>query len=379
MAVAGDGPVPPGRSPGSHELPGAADPRLRKDRSRAILGPMKATPILLAAGLCALPCFAGVEEPVQVFLLVGQSNMEGKGAVQHLADLIAAPATSAEFAHLMHDGEWVVRDDVWISYKRRPDAHATGGLTVGYGGNTDQIGPELGFGTVVGDALDAPVLLIKCAWGGASLREDFLSPGAGGPGGHYTRMLTETHEVLDDIGRFFEGYAGQGYELAGLVWFQGWNDHIGQGNPDYTEQLSQFIRDVRAEFDAPRLPVVIGELGQAGADTDNESALRFRAQQRAVADAAEFRGTVRYVPTGVFVDPVLLQQFDVYRACESAAKKLEDPAAKEAAWADWRKVEEEYSRRTSNLPYHYFGSGEIFYRMGDAFGRAMLELLEDGD
>ena len=112
-------------------------------------------------------------------------------------------------------------------------------------------------------------------------------------------------------------------------------------------------------------------------DTDNESALRFRVQQRAVADAPEFRGTVRYVTTSAFIDPVLQQQFDIWRACEGAAKKLEDPAAKEAAWSDWRKVEQEYSRRAADRPYHYFGSGEIFYRMGDAFGRAMVELLAE--
>lgn len=35
----------------------------------------------------------------------------------------------------------------------------------------ETIGPELGFGWVMGDALDAPVLLMKCAWGGKSLAD----------------------------------------------------------------------------------------------------------------------------------------------------------------------------------------------------------------
>lgn len=339
-------------------------------------------PLFRALGVAALfavvvHAFGAPEPmPLRVFLLVGQSNMEGKGAVTHLRRL--AEESRDEFGHLLTEsGEFRVRDDVWISYQRRPDAHATGGLTVGYGGREDQIGPELGFGTVVGDQLDERVLLIKCAWGGASLAEDFLPPGAGGPGGHYERMVRETRAVLSDLKSHFPDYDEEaGHALSGLVWFQGWNDHIGEGNPDYTAQLAQFIRDVRREFDAPRLPVVIGELGQAGVETKNETALRFRAQQRAVADLEEFEGRVAFVETARFIDPKLHEQFAIWQRCNGAARKAETEEAREAAWADWREVEAEYSARTSDRPYHYFGSGEIFYRMGDAFGRAMLELCD---
>lgn len=45
----------------------------------------------------------------------------------------------------------------------------------------ETIGPELGFGWVVGDALEEPVLLVKCAWGGKSLAVDFRPPSAGKP------------------------------------------------------------------------------------------------------------------------------------------------------------------------------------------------------
>jgi hypothetical protein len=72
------------------------------------------------------------------------------------------------------DGQWKQRDDVRISYLQR-----SGPLTVGYGARAELIGPELGFGTVVGNALEEPVLLIKCAWGGKSLAVDFRPPSAG--------------------------------------------------------------------------------------------------------------------------------------------------------------------------------------------------------
>ena len=64
---------------------------------------------------------------------------------------------------------------MWIKFLDRK-----GKLTVGYG-SPKCIGPELEFGTVVGDRYDEPVLLIKTAWGGRSLYRDFRSPSAGLP------------------------------------------------------------------------------------------------------------------------------------------------------------------------------------------------------
>ena len=116
-------------------------------------------------------------KPVKVFILAGQSNMEGQGIIAadpnrnggkgSLEYLVREPSTAARFAHLVDkDGKWVVRDDVWISYLDRQ-----GSLTVGYGPKSDRIGPELGFGWVMGEAFDEPVLLIKCACGGKSLAD----------------------------------------------------------------------------------------------------------------------------------------------------------------------------------------------------------------
>lgn len=331
---------------------------------------------IVAALLGASFTSPGDDAPtLRVFLLVGQSNMEGKGAIEHLDALLADEATAPTYAHLKQGEEWRVRDDVWISYQHGENDDRKGGLSVGYGSRPNQIGPELGFGSVIGDALEEDVLLIKCAWGGASLKADFLPPSAGGPGAHYTRMLSETRAVLDDLGGRFPALAEHEVELAGLVWFQGWNDAVGGGNPDYTEQLAAFVRDVRAELDAPALPVVIGELGQAGDQDVNANTQAFRDQQAAVAALPEFEGSVAFVRTAPFIDPVLHEQFQIWRRCSGAARRAETDEAKEAAWADWRAVEAAYAARTSDRPYHYFGSGEVFYAMGDAFGRGMLPLL----
>jgi len=139
---------------------------------------------LLTTLVASLPVEAATK-PVRVFILAGQSNMEGHGFVPadpkrnggkgSLEFLVKDAATAKHFAPLVDAaGKWRTRDDVWISYLDRK-----GPLTVGYGARKDMIGPELGFGWVMGDALDEPVLLIKCAWGGKSLAVDFRPPSAG--------------------------------------------------------------------------------------------------------------------------------------------------------------------------------------------------------
>ena len=330
-------------------------------------------PVVLAV-FALLATATPAQRPLKVFILAGQSNMEGKGAIKHLDTLIADSETRASFAHLKEGDKWGERKDVWISYQRNKGPRMNTGLTVGYGSNKNKIGPELGFGHVVGDALKERVLIIKCAWGGASLKENFLSPGAGGPGSHYTRMMEETRDVLSNLKAYFPAHRGE-YEGAGLVWFQGWNDAVGKGNPRYTEQLAQFIRDVRKDLERPELPVVIGELGQAGPNPTKKKPLTFREQQEAVAKLPEFKGTVRYVKTGVFIDPELPEMFEVWRKCQGKARKAKDPETKKAAWADFEPLKAKWESKASDRPYHYYGSGRTFYLMGDAFGRAMVALL----
>ena len=116
-----------------------------------------------AIGMCALWAGAACAEDagtVKVFVLAGQSNMEGKAPNELFEHQAADPKTSKLFAHLRQDNQWIVRDDVFIKFL---DRH--GGLTIGYG-SPDRTGVELEFGTVLGNHFDEPVLLIKAAWGG---------------------------------------------------------------------------------------------------------------------------------------------------------------------------------------------------------------------
>jgi alpha-galactosidase len=346
----------------------------------------KGIPVLafaLAATLSAvLSCATGraadARKPVKVFILAGQSNMEGKAKLSLLEHQIDDPRTKKEFEHLRKDGHWIVRDDVWIKFLDRK-----GKLTVGFG-SPNCIGPELEFGIAVGDHFGGQVLLIKTAWGGKSLYCDFRPPSSGLPadavlqrmladaqkhnsratldevkarfGASYRQMLVEVADTLENLKRYFPEYQDQGYEIAGFVWFQGWNDLIDPVcTAVYTENMINFIRDVRRDLKAPHLPVVIGQAGFDGAAGDRNPKLKaFKAAQAAAGAAPEFQGNVKVVRTDIFWD----------MAAEAVFKK------------GWRENLAEWNTVGSDYGYHYYGSVRTYGKIGKALGAAMIELTE---
>lgn len=370
---------------------------------------------------------ADAKGPVKVFILAGQSNMEGKALASTLDPVIADAETRDRLGHLKSGGEWSVRQDVWVTFldkqvRGRSEIPLYGPLSVGFGGHkmvrgdkgkrrpAPTVGPELGFGHVVGDHYAEQVLLIKAAWGGKSVKRNFRPPSAKvtdeeleqelekrrkkspdltlealreSYGEFYRKMLEETRKVLGDIKKYFPDYdASRGYELVGLVWFQGWNDGVGRGNPDYTEQMAHLIRDLRRDLKRPDLPVVIGELGVDGADAGGWVA-KFRAQQAAVAAMPEFKDTVRLARTSRFwpTHPNLDDRWKEFRASakKNAGKPDSDPTKVserdyyQKHWVQRYKKELAY---TSDKRYHYKGSGRCYYEMGEAMGRAMLEMAK---
>lgn len=333
-------------------------------------------PRLLALALLILPSplSAADPKPVRVFVLAGQSNMEGKAKVSLFDYQAAQPATRDLFAHWRKDDKWVERPDVWVKFLDRK-----GNLTVGFG-SPKCVGPELEFGTVVGNTYDEQVLLIKTAWGGRSLYRDFRPPSAGLPAGEvlekmladaqkrnpkatmedirkpfgaaYRDMLKEVNDTLADIKKHFPAYAGQGYELSGFVWFQGWNDMISaDATKEYAANLGHFIRDVRKDLKAPKLPVLVGEMGVDGLNAAG-NVKAFKAAQAKGADAPEFKGNVALVKTDAFWD----------LEAEAVFKK------------GWRENIDEWNKVGSDYPYHYLGSAKTMMKIGRALGEAMVEL-----
>ncbi len=292
--------------------------------------------------------------PVQVFILAGQSNMEGHAVVDlkgkdyndgkgTLAALFAAPAKVKLVAHLKTPaGAWAVRDDVWVRYQREGRPLLAGPLGIGFSvyGDAHHFGPELQFGHVLGDHLTAPVLLIKAAWGGKSLYKDFRPPSAGGTTGpYYAKMLAEVRTALAALKTDFPALAGRGHQLAGFVWYQGWNDGVDPKGavPEYEQNLVHLIKDVRKDLKAPQLPVVIGELTGPWVDAPGAWGA-LRKAQAAAAARPEFQGNVLFVPTRTFVRP---------------ADESPNPTH----------------------GHHEFGNAETIVLVGDALGKGMVRLL----
>ena len=284
-------------------------------------------------------------EPVKVFILAGQSNMEGHGFIQadpkrnggkgSLEYLTQNPSTADKFKRLQDkDARWIVRDDAWIHYLDRK-----GKLTVGYGAQKDRIGPELGFGQVVGEASEKPVLLVKLAWGGKSLAVDFRPPSSGGEvGPYYKEIVQRTQDILGNLDREFPDLAGRGHELAGFGWHQGWNDRINPAfNEEYEKNMANFIRDIRKDLGEKHLPFVIAETGMGGKDEKHPRALSLMKAQAAVAEYPEFRGNVAFVGTREF----------------------------------WR---DQASSPTGQL-YHWNTNAETYYLIGEAMGNSMMKLV----
>ena len=228
----------------------------------------------LLAFATGLPAQQAGSSPVKIFILAGQSNMLGQGDISP----VTTPGTlehtvandPAGIYQFLKDGggNWVVRNDVWI----RDQNPSKGGLTVGYGADSGKVGPELGFGHVIGDLNEHQVLIVKAAWGGKSLAVDFRPPSSGGTTGfYYNEILRLVNEATTNLGTYFPDYNGGGYEIVGFGWHQGWNDRVTPSySAEYQTNMANFIRDMRSALGKPNLPFVIATTGMDGGDAYTE-------------------------------------------------------------------------------------------------------------
>lgn len=313
---------------------------------------MVTTAMLL--GLVSPSCFA---QPLKVFILAGQSNMEGHAEIRTFDYIGKDPVTAPLLKEMRNpDGTPRVCDKVWMSYLTGPydgsaNGEGFGKLTAGFGARGDQptkiggkIGPEFTFGIFMEKELKQPILIIKTAWGGRSLHTEFRPPSAGpyklpkktqdawdkhpqgahgipkledrkkwqedkdaASGVFYRMMIEHVKKVLADPARVCPAYdPSKGYELAGFVWLQGFNDLVdGQTYPngeydEYSRLLTHFIRDVRKDLSAPKMPYVIGVLG-----VDGEKHVHFRKAMAAPAAIPELGGNVVAVDTAPFWDQAI--------------------------------------------------------------------------
>jgi alpha-galactosidase len=338
----------------------------------------------IASALSFAAACSGIEvdpylrHPIRVFLMVGQSNMVGHGAIDE-TDRESGEQKNATLTWLVDnapdqygklksgtDRHWTSRDDIMIAcnhqglYDLTPEMRTYGNLSAGLcGGDAGQfqIGPELGFGWAVGDALNHArdggdiAVLLKVAWGGRSLAVDFRPPSSHGfTGLYYTSVINHVKAALANLTAYFPSTSGRPIKLSGMAWHQGWNDGCDDRMTDeYEYNLVNLIRDIRGDdgLSVPNMPFVVGISGMSGYEAGRRAGIV--EAQMAVSNFTkypEFEGDVASVDTRPF---------------------LREPAP----------------HSPSNLGYHWNNNGESYWLLGQGMGAAMVELVlrreaEDG-
>jgi len=293
---------------------------------------------------------ANMSKPVQVFILLGQSNMVGAGKT---ASLEAAVKQNKKYPYLLDEaGNWTVRQDVrnvrvmcsgngpWKLYNNE-------WMTVS--GKT--IGPELGLGYPLGNAIDAPVMILKSCIGNRAMSWDLLPPGADGYAGNletprkpkegkewyagvqYDGDVRAALDVLSDLKTYYPD-ATQ-YEVAGFFLWQGEKDCGNAAWADaYEKNLVQFIKALRKDFEAPNAKFVLATLGEHKMGCGNKVFDAHMAVDGKDGKYPEFKGNV----ATVYSNPLSMG---------------------------------------GSGNSHYGGNPETYMNVGEAMGKAMVELLKD--
>ena len=250
---------------------------------------------------------------LKVYILAGQSNMVGQGVVTGkdipgTLEFCIANGPSEKYRFLTDPtGQLAEQSDVWIYYERDGEL-LTGNLSPRFGRTNELIGPELSFGEQMQKQEEQRILLIKTAWGGKSLGKDFRPPSAGGESGDYYKELVRiSKSALGNLHKHFpEHNEADGYEIAGLFWHQGWNDHVNkQFTKDYARNFACLVRDLRKDL-GENFPVVLATTGmptKREAKQGKNSYKPIEKAQLAIADKEKFPqlvGNVAVVDTKPF-------------------------------------------------------------------------------
>jgi alpha-galactosidase len=321
-----------------------------------------------AALLMATTIMAAAAKPVKIFILSGQSNMTGRGALGDLKKpavdqkatlvrFIMAPENVENYKFLYNGkqkdrGGWTVRDDVFITVGDWPHDATTGGkhggLAPNYGGfRSAGFGPELGIGHALGDHYDEPVLLVKVAFGGCSLAVDMRPPSSGGkPGEKYPLIVKAVTESIEHLPEIIPGYTKEtGYEITGFFWNQGESDLSPEASSEYEKNLVNLVTDLRKDVKAPGMKIVVATTGFGGRelvgftkDAQKEAIGKVIAAQLGLPTRPEFKGAAVTVETRDFYRP-------------------QDPFG------------------GNKQTIHWHANGESYWLVGEAMGRAMVKLL----
>jgi hypothetical protein len=328
---------------------------------------------------------ADMSKPVQVFILLGQSNMVGLGRIEAAdkggpeGSLAFAVKNKMKYPYLLDDaGNWSERKDVRFVRMMQGKGLMNNEWM---GIKTGTIGPEFGIGHVVGNAVDAPVMILKSCIGNRALGWHLLPPGSARfeagdkvyagykdapdswakgteptppvikagtvtlkgdqPAGWYAGKeydddTADAKKVLADLDKHYPG--AKSYEVAGFFYWQGEKD---AGNAvwaaHYEKNLVQLINALRKDFNAPKAKFVLGTMGESVKGSGGNGGKILEAHLNVDGTAGkypEFNGNVATIYT--------------------------HPMAQGGSGNG-----------------HYGGKAEVYMEVGEAMGRAMVELLKN--
>jgi len=322
---------------------------------------------------------ADMRKPVQVYILLGQSNMLGAGRIggDKEGTLEHAVKAKKKYPYLVDDaGNWTVRKDV---RNVRVMGSGTGAMkqfnnewmTIQ---GSRRIGPEFGIGHYLGYAIDAPVMILKSCIGNRSLGWDLLPPGSeryeveekdrktgqtktfvyagykDSPakwekgtepkkigwyaGMQYDGDIANAKTVLKQLDKYYPG--AKEYEVAGFFFWQGDKDRYNAAHANrYEQNLVRFIHQLRKDFNAPKAKFVVATLGQTKKGAGGNEGKILEAQHAVDGRSGkypQFKGNVACV----YANPY----------CHGGASNS-----------------------------HYGGNAETYMDTGEAMGRAMVKLI----
>jgi len=289
---------------------------------------------------------------LRVFVLAGQSNMQGHGTVVDpendpgsLNDVIQNDS-NGDWSEIGDVNNWNTLENAYLYYEGDQSTIKTN-VTVGQGANSNLIGPELMFAHALDNFYDEPILIIKTAWGGKSLAEDFRPPSAGGTtGAYYTNMINIVNDITQNLENEFPAIGESDFEISGFAWFQGWNDGASEDFlNEYESNLTHLITDVRSDLNAPNLPFVIASSGHGGYAQSSDGWVKDMqeivavAQQNVGCNDELYGGKVGFVDTKRFY-----------------------------------KIQEESPQ---NAIHHFHNNAETFLNIGKAIGKEMITTIND--
>jgi len=285
---------------------------------------------------------ADMTKPVQVFLIMGQSNTLEMGTVTEEFKTL--------YPFLTADEGWSTRQDVRnVSVMVGKGVYRNEWMTVTGKG---KIGIEMGIGHQLGNALTAPVMVLRSSIGNRGLGWDLLPPGSqrylweftdkagnktskviagykekpdmwdadpakgvdtpapawldknGNPinwyaGKQYDDDVANAKQVLAELGKHYP--EATKFEVAGIFWWQGERDAGNEAHAGtYEKNLVNLIKSLRKDFDAPNAKFVMGTIGEVTKETTGNSGKIFEAMMAVDGESGkypEFKGSVATIYT----------------------------------------------------------------------------------